>query len=159
MPIDLSRNGYPDLLICCHRNNLGHTVESKLYMNGPDGLDLEHPQMLLGYGPHDFTRNSILNAMDRTESEYYTSAPVAAEGSRARVCWTAATPNDTKLRMRVRFGESEEALVKQGWSEPIENGGSVPIPKGAKAMQYQAEFFAPAACGSPRLTRVEIETE
>ncbi|MEW6752077.1 MAG: FG-GAP-like repeat-containing protein [Candidatus Latescibacterota bacterium] len=54
-PVDLSGNGFPDLFICCHRNNLGHMVNSKLIMNGPDGLDLEHAQDILGYGPHCFT--------------------------------------------------------------------------------------------------------
>lgn len=156
LPIDLDRNGYPDLLICCHRNDLGHMVESKLYHNGPDGLDLEHPQKLLGYGPHDFTRNIIFNAMNRSESEYYTSPCLELTESYHTISWTAEEPNDTKLRMRVRFAPCEAALAEAAWSEPVSNGAALSIPEDAHVMQYQAEFFAPNACGSPRLTRVEV---
>ena len=153
IPIDLNRNGYPDLLICCHRNNLGHMVDSLLFRNGPDGLDLENPERILGYGPHDFTRNIIMNAMDRSESEYYTSPAMDVYGNLA---WTAEEPNDTALRMRVRFAETEAALADALWSEPVTNGGALTVPAGAAVMQYQAEFFAPNACGSPRLTKVEL---
>lgn len=156
MAIDLNRNGYPDLLVCCHRNDLGHTVDSLLFSNGPDGLDLEHPQKLLGYGPHDFTKNVIFNMMDRSESEYYTSAVIDLAEPLHQICWTAETPNDTKLNMRVRFAQSAEKLEEASWSEPLTNGQDLCIPEGAAVMQYQAEFFAPNACGTPRLTRVEL---
>ena len=155
LPVDLNGNGYPDLLVCCHRNDLGHMVDSVLFRNGPDGLDLEHPEKLLGYGPHDFTRNIISNALDRTDSEYYTS-PVL-EGVFRTIRWEAETPNATALRMRVRAAESEAALSDAPWSEPLENGGSLNLPAHAKFLQYQAEFYAPNACGTPRLTRVELE--
>ena len=156
IPVDLNRNGYPDLLICCHRNDLGHTVESLLVSNGPDGLDLEHPQRLLGYGPHDFTHNYLFNVMDRGESEFYTSAVVALDEKPAAMFWTATEPNDTELRMRVRYAATEDALAAASWSEPVENGAALNVPADACFMQYQAEFYAPNACGSPRLTRVEI---
>ena len=156
MPIDLSRNGYPDLLVCCHRTDIGHIVQSYLFMNGPDGLDLEHPQKLWGYGPHDYTRNIIYNAMDRSESEYYISAPVALTEMPEKLLWEAEEPNAARLRMRVRFAEDEESLDKAPWSEPVENGAYLAAPEGAAFLQYQAEFFAPCACGSPKLTKVEI---
>lgn len=158
MTVDLDRNGYPDLLVCCHRNDLGHMVESLLYHNGPDGLDLEHPQKLLGYGPHDFTRTTILNTFDRSESEYYQSVPVDVEGSKLTLSWEATQPNNTKLNMRVRFAENAQKLDDANWSEIVEKGATLEIPQGAKVMQYQAEFFAPNACGSPRLTKVEIQS-
>lgn len=156
LPVDLDRNGYPDLLICCHRNNLGHMVESLLYHNGPDGLDLEHPQKLLGYGPHDFTRNMLFNMADRTESEYYTSVPMQAEPGVLRLSWDAETPADTALRMRVRFAPDEASLAQAAWSAPVAAGEAVPVPADAACVQYQAEFFAPNACGSPRLHKVEV---
>ncbi|MBQ6544719.1 MAG: VCBS repeat-containing protein [Lachnospiraceae bacterium] len=156
MPIDLSRNGYPDLLVCCHRTDIGHIVQSYLFMNGPDGLDLEHPQKLWGYGPHDYTRNIIYNAMDRTESEYYTSPAIALDDVPEKIAWEAEEPNGTKLRMRVRFAEDEQSLAKAPWSEPVENGADPAAPEGTAFLQYQAEFFAPCACGSPKLTKVEI---
>ena len=131
-------------------------VESLLYHNGPDGLDLEHPQKLLGYGPHDFTRNMLFNMADRTESEYYTSVPMQAEPGVLRLSWDAETPADTALRMRVRFAPDEASLAQAAWSAPVAAGEAVPVPADAACVQYQAEFFAPNACGSPRLHKVEV---
>lgn len=155
--VDLNRNGYPDLLICCHRNELGHTVDSLLYKNGPDGFDFENPQKLLGYGPHDFTRNIFYNSKDRSESEYYTSCVINLESQNCALSWDAETPNQTALYMRVRFGEDEKSLKNAKWGDAIANGQKLLVPNNAKVMQYQAELFAPNACGTPRLLRVEIK--
>lgn len=156
LAVDLNRNGYPDLFVCCHRNDLGHVVDSLLFRNGPDGLDLDNPEKLLGYGPHDFTRNIITNMMDRSESEYYTSPAIVLEERYDRISWIADTPHNTQLRMRVRFAEDEAQLTTAAWSGPVENGGILNTPEHACIMQYQAEFFAPNGCGSPKLTRVTL---
>ena len=50
--VDMTGNGYRDVLAVCHRTDLGHRVDSLLFSNGPDGLDLEHPTRLPGMGPH-----------------------------------------------------------------------------------------------------------
>jgi len=156
LAVDLNRNGYPDLLVCCHRNDLGHTVQSMLFMNGPEGLDFEHPQKLWAYGPHDFTRNCIFNMVDRTETEWYTSAVLKLSEQPESFHWTAECPSDTRLSFRIRSAETEEALEQAPWGETIENGGDPKVPAGHKFLQYRAGFFAPNAIGSPRLTRVEI---
>jgi hypothetical protein len=93
-PVDLTANGYPDLFICCHRNDLGHMVNSKLIMNGPDGLDIENTQGILGYGPHCFTIQNQGNSMDKDEKEYYTS-PVFECKNPQRLQWQAETPFKT----------------------------------------------------------------
>jgi len=155
-PVDLDHNGYPDLLVCCHRNDIGHTVQSLLFHNGPEGLDLEHPQKLWAYGPHDFTRNVPFNIMDRTESEYYESEVMEFTTAPEKISWEAECPGLTELRMRVRFAQTPEKLAETPWSEPVGNGSTLTVPEGAAYMQYQAEFYAPAACGSPRLSCVRI---
>lgn len=156
LAVDLDRNGYPDLLVCCHRNDLGHTVQSLLFHNGPEGLDFDHPQKLWAYGPHDFTRNCLFNCMDRSESEFYTSPEISVNGFSIHLSWTAECSKTTRLKFRLRFARSAQLLEKASWSEPVEKGSRIDVPKEARYMQYQVEFIAENACGSPKLTKVEI---
>lgn len=156
-PVDLTGNGYPDLFICCHRDNLGHTVNSKLIMNGPEGLDIVNAQDILGYGPHLFTLKNQGNSFDRSEKEYYTS-PVFECRKPERLRWEAETPFRTSLSFRVHFGRSEKDTLQSGWSESIiKNGEVLNAPEGTEYMQYQVAFNAPGLVNSPRLTAVVIE--
>lgn len=156
-PVDLTGNGYPDLFICCHRNNVGHIVNSKLIMNGPDGLDVEHAQDILGYGPHCFTLSNQGNVRDRSDKEEYTS-PVFACANPLRLAWQGETPFNTALSFQVRFGHSEEETVSSSWSDPIsESGSALHTPAGTNYMQYQVTFHAPGLVNSPTLTAVTID--
>ena len=158
-PVDLSGNGYPDLFICCHRNDLGHMVDSKLIMNGPGGLDIEHTQGILGYGPHCFTNRHQGNSLDRSDREYYLS-PVFACSMPRRLSWEAATPLKTSLSFRVRFGSSEEGTLGASWGDWMtQNSSAFPAPEGTAYMQYEAAFHAPGLVNSPRLTAVVVECE
>jgi len=158
-PVDMSGNGYPDLFICCHRNNLGHIVNSKLIMNGPDGLNLEHAQDILGYGPHCFTSVHQGNAADRSDREVYTS-PVVACRKPVRLAWKAETPFATSLSFRVRFSASAEAILHVPWGDCItENGNTLHAPDDTGYLQYEVTFHAPGYVNSPRLTSVIIEYE
>jgi len=158
-PVDLTGNGYPDVFICCHRNNLGHIVDSKLIMNGPNGLDIENTQDILGYGAHCFTNKSQAISLDKSDKEYYTSPVFECKNPR-RIEWTGQTPFKTSLSFRLRFGDTEAATLKSNWSERITASGSpIQVPVGTKYMQYQAAFNAPGLVNSPRLMSVAIECE
>ncbi|MBT3319857.1 MAG: hypothetical protein HN389_08850 [Clostridia bacterium] len=151
IPVDLTRNGYPDLFVCCHRKDKGHILDSYLLMNGPDGLDYDHPHKYLGIGPHNFTTKSQANVFDRSESEYYTSCPIKLDDDKTvHIYWVAEEPNTSKLFMRIRFDDGI-------WSDALENGTIIPVPRHSKIIQYQAEFYSPALCNSPRLKRVTID--
>ncbi|MEF2244371.1 FG-GAP repeat domain-containing protein [Paenibacillus sp. IITD108] len=157
-PVDLNGNGYPDLFICCHRNDLGHIVNSKLIMNGPDGIDIENAQDILGYGPHNFTAKNQGNAMDRSDNEHYIS-PVFACDRPQRIEWQGETPFKTSLSFHVRFGHSEEEVKGSVWSESIvDSGSALHAPQNAKYMQYKVEFRAPGLVSSPKLTSVTIKS-
>lgn len=157
LPVDLDRNGYPDLLVCCHRNDLGHTVQSVLFHNGPEGIELEKCQKLWAYGPHDFTRNCIYNIVDRSESEYYTSEILEVAEVPKSIVWDADCKNGTCLKMRIRTGRDMSSLLSASYSSPVENGSALSLPEDTAFVQYQAEFFAPNACGSPKLRSVSIK--
>jgi len=158
-PVDLNGNGYPDLFICCHRNDLGHMVNSKLIMNGPEGLDLDNVQDIPGYGPHNFTANNQGNAYDRSDNEYYTS-PVFESGRPRRLEWLADTPFKSSLSFRVRFGSSKEETSSAVWSDSItESGSTISAPEGTGYMQYEVTFHAPGLVNSPKLISITIECE
>lgn len=157
LPVDLTGNGYPDLFICCHRNNLGHIVNSKLIMNGPGGLDINNAQDILGYGPHCFTIQNQGNIMDRGDIEYYTS-PVFECRKPLSISWWGEVPFKTSLSMRVRFGTSMNKTLNAKWSESItKNGSPLGAPNDTAYMQYQVAFHAPGFVNSPRLTSVSIK--
>lgn len=156
-PVDLTRNGYPDLFICCHRNDLGHIVNSKLILNGADGLELEQTQDILGYGPHSFTVRHQGNTYDRSDREFYTS-PVFACEKPGKLVWTGECPFDTSLSFRVRFGRDEQTLLQSPWSDALqESGTALQAPADSRYMQYEVTFHAPGMVNSPRLTSVVIE--
>ena len=52
LPIDLNRNGWTDLFVACHRNDVGHVVDSQIFWNGPEGLSNDRTTPLPGMGPH-----------------------------------------------------------------------------------------------------------
>lgn len=158
-PVDLNGNGYPDLFICCHRNDVGHIVNSKLIMNGPGGLDVEHAQELLGYGPHNFTAQNQGNKRDRSDTEHYVS-PVFPCGQPQQLAWEGEEPFRTSLTFHVRYGASEEAVLRAAWSEGIARSGSLlHAPPGTTHMQYKVAFRAPSLASSPRLAAVSIRCE
>ncbi len=156
LPVDLNGNGYKDLFICCHRNNLGHIVNSKLIRNGPGGLDIDNAEDILGYGPHNFTAKDQGNTRDRGDAEYYTS-PVFACDAPHDLEWEGQTPYRTALEMRVRFGSTEQAVLAAAWSEPIRDRAfRITAPSDSRYMQYSAAFYAPGLVNSPTLMRVTI---
>jgi hypothetical protein len=158
-PVDLSHNGYPDLFICCHRNDLGHMVNSKLILNGPDGLATDDVQDLLGYGPHCFTNQNQSNLRDRSDAEYYTSPAFECHQPR-RIAWEGETPFKTSLTFRVRFGRSARETSGSAWSEPVTCCGSdIHAPADARYMQYEVTFRSPSLVNSPRLASVTVECE
>lgn len=155
-PVDLTGNGFPDLFICCHRDNLGHRVNSRLIMNGPEGLRIAEAQQIPGYGPHSFTAKNQGNARDRSDSEYYTS-PVFACAAPRRIEWQGETPFATSLAFRFRFGADAEATTSAGWGEAVTQSGSrIDAPDGTQCMQYQVSFRAPGLVSSPKLSAVTI---
>lgn len=157
IPIDLNQNGYPDVFVCCHRNDLGHQVNSKLIRNGSDGLDFDNAEEFLGYGPHGFSNRAQGNSADRSENEYYLS-PVFACDKPSKILWKGRTPHKTKLRFQARFGATEQDVLQASWSEAVEESGSpLSAPAGTQCMQYRVAFHAPAFVSSPTLQSVVIE--
>ena len=119
LPIDLNRNGWTDLFVACHRNDVGHVVDSQIFWNGPEGLSNDRTTPLPGMGPHRLNARLPGNAYTRAPIERYTSPPHETGSRRpSRIGWEAEVPDTTALQFEVRCAEREEGLEGAAWMGP-----------------------------------------
>jgi hypothetical protein len=164
--VDLTGNGYRDLLTICHRNDLGHQVDSLLFWNGPEGLTFDSVTRLPGLGPHLCSPRDFGNAFTREPLENYVSPPYELnEANPTKVGWQAETPPNTQVKLQLRWAETIEDLEKSPWLGPG-GGGSFyetpgqtfgDVPRPAKWLQYKASLMSPNGCFSPKLKEVRID--
>ena len=165
LPVDISGNGYVDVLAVCHRNDLGHQVESLLFWNGPGGLSFDRVTRVPAMGPHLASSRDFGNAFTREPLENYISPPHAMDGQRPmRLSWTAQVPDNTRLRFQLRQAHEEEGLAAAPWHGPDGEGSYYEEPNtvdylgdGAQWLQYKATFVHTNGCRSPKLEEVRVE--
>jgi len=164
--VDTTDNGYVDVIAVCHRNDIGHRVNSLLFKNGPDGLDIKHPELLPGMGPHGMTTRDFGNRKDRRPVEYYESAIENIKGRiPSFISWKSETPANTQLLFQLRWGRDMDELKKSSWRGPegedsyySKAGTPVEgIPDGMGFLQYRAGFVSTNGCSSPKLYEVRID--
>ena len=166
LPVDLSRNGYIDLMVACHRNDQSHQVDSIIYWNGPQGLSVDRVTRFPGMGPHRMNVRDPGNAYTRDPVETFISPPRDSEGrSPVRINWDAEVPEMTALQFQLRCADNEEALDQAPWLGPAGQGTFYETPgeeiRGlrpkADYIQYRALFTSLYGCRSPRLSEVRID--
>jgi len=166
MAVDITGNGYPDVLSVCHRNDLGHQVDSLLFWNGPDGLSFDRVSRLPGLGPHLASSRDFGNAFTREPVESYISPPYPLGGQLpVRISWDAEVPDKTALKFQLRWAETEPGLESAPWRGPDGEGSFYERPgqvisrahTGVNWMQYQTVFFSLNGCRSPKLREVRID--
>ena len=166
LPIDLNRNGYIDLMIACHRNDLNHQVDSLIYWNGPHGLSGDRVTRLPGMGPHRLNVRSPGNPYTREPVVSYFSPSYETGGHRpCRISWEAEVPGTTALRFQLRGATTEEGLDAAPWLGPggegtcfETTGEEVPaLFQWSRYIQYRALFTSRYGCRSPRLRAVQVE--
>ena len=163
--VDMTGNGYRDVLTVCHRTDLGHRVDSLLFHNGPAGLDLDHPVRLPGMGPHLSTPRDFGNAFTREPCERYRSPPYELAGRRpVRVAWQAATPPRTAVELQLRWADSREDLAAAPWHGADGAGTTFAHPGPVvgfgdpqRWLQYQATLTSLDGCSTPSLHEVRVE--
>ncbi|MSO21653.1 MAG: VCBS repeat-containing protein [Acidobacteria bacterium] len=163
--IDLNRDGWIDLVLACHRNDIGHQVNSLIYWNSSTGFDPKRVTHLPGLGPHGMTARDRGNAYTRKPEESYISPPYDARGRGVRrIDWIADVPPNTELRFQLRWAVTEADLQQALWNGPQGAGnyyrrsgqGIAGIPKSAHWLQYRATFVSQYGCGTPQLREVRI---
>ena len=166
MVVDISRNGYLDLVVACHRNDLGHQVDSLILWNGPEGISLERATPLPSLGPHCLNIRDFGNAYTREPMESYVSPPFDMKNQTpSRIHWEADVPETTALKFQLRWSATEEELERAAWHGP---GGEATyyqtsgaevwgVPRQARWLQYRAVFVSLYGCRSPKLWEVRID--
>ena len=163
--LDINGSGYLDLLAICHRNDLGHQVDSLLFWNGPEGLRLNKVSRLPGLGPHLSSPRDFGNSFTREPLESYISPPCDTKGLRpVRLTWKAETPEKTSLKFQLRSADSKEELERAAWEGP-EGAKSfyekpdqeVSLRAPRNWVQYKATLISLNGCHSPKLEEVRLE--
>ena len=118
LPIDLDRNGWTDLFVACHRNDVGHVVDSQIFWNGPAGLSNDRTTLLPGMGPHRLNARLPGNAYTRALVERYTSPPHEAGSRRpVRIGWEAEVPETTALQSGCGARSAQRVwITRHGWA-------------------------------------------
>ncbi len=164
--VDLNRDGWIDLVLACHRNDIGHQVDSLIYWNGPDGFLAAPATRLPGLGPHGMTARDRGNAYTREPDESYFSPPFDMTDMTAkRLHWKADVILPAELKFQMRVAPTREELSQSPWMGPqgpntfYERSGQKlkGSPRGARWLQYRAVFVSPYACRSPRLHEVRVD--
>ena len=162
--VDLDGNGWRDVFTVCHRTDLGHRVDSLLFRNGPDGLDLDNPTRLPGMGPHLSTPRDFGNAFTREPCERYRSPSCKLAGRRpVRVDWIADTPPRTAVELQLRWAASREALADAPWHGASGPGTTFRAPGAVVGfggephwLQYQGTLISLDGCSTPSLREVTV---
>jgi hypothetical protein len=166
--VDLNGNGYRDLILVCHRDNLSHFVDSKVYRNGPDGISDDDYFTLPGMGPHYVASRGLGNQLDRSPHEYYISVPYEMIGKLKSLNWEAEVPEKTELRFQLRTAAARQDLDAASWFGEDGEGGFFSDLKNELSarkitcegwIQYRAIFTSTNGCLSPKLKAVTIAAE
>jgi hypothetical protein len=163
--VDLNGNGYRDLIMVCHRDNVGHFVNSRIFRNGPNGISDDDFFTLPGMGPHYVSSRDFGNQLDRTPHEYYESVPNFMSGSLSSISWDAEVPQKTDLRFQLRTAAEKEDIDVAPWCGA--DGPGTFFSKSASSsslgeflssgwIQYRAIFTSINGCLSPKLREVTI---
>jgi len=165
MVVDINGNGYRDVLAVCHRNDLGHQVDSLLFWNGPEGLSFDRVTRLPAMGPHLASPRDFGNAHTREPNENYISPPYDLDGrTPTRLSWTAHVPDKTQLRFQLRRAPTELALAEASWTGPdgpqsfYDEPGPILVdpPQPGRWLQYKATFVSLNGSRTPRLEEVRV---
>jgi hypothetical protein len=166
--VDLDRDVWIYIVLACHRNDIGHQVDSLIYWNHPQGFSTTRVTRLPGLGPHGMVVRDRGNAYTRKPEESYISPPFPIEDLEAgRLRWEAEVKEPAELKFQLRWAREREALKKASWMGPTgddsyfeQSGQTVHSPsRDVRWVQYRALFISPYGCRTPRLREVRFEVE
>ena len=165
---DFNGNGWTDLAVANHKVEGDHIGHSTVWWNGPEGFSAERITRLPTSGPHGMTAVSPHSIADRGPEEFYLSTPYKLPNG-ARVTgieWEAETPPRTWVKTQLRFGGTEEDLEGADWQGPDAGPTWFERPQAVGALnhsgpwvQYRLALGAHNACGTPRVTAVDVHFE
>jgi len=165
LSVDLNRDGWIDLFVPCHRNEIGHQVDSLIFFNGPEGFSTDRATRLPGLGPHATSVPDHGNAYTRKPEEYYISPPFDIKISDVnKIFWKADVYPPSQLKFQLRSAFKKHELKTAVWTGPDgentyfeKSGQLIELLNQSRFLQYRAIFISPYSCRSPKLREVSIE--
>ena len=162
---DLNQDGWIDIFLVNHRNDIGHQVDSLIYWNSPDGFSMDKKTGLPGLGPHGTVSRNFGNAYTREPQESYISPAFdIGDQSVEQIYWKAEVPPPSKLKFQLRSAAAEDGLKQAEWIGPAgkntyfeKPGQKVKLLNQHRWLQYRAIFVSPYGCRSPKLREVRLK--
>ena len=154
---DFNGDGYTDLAIACHKEYGNHCSHSFIFWGGPDGLSDERKTILPTTGPHGMCTVDPGNIMDRGPKEHYTSEAMTLPAGAVvnSIAWEGECTSTSWVEVEIRAAADEAALADAAW-QSVESGADITALGLTGAVQYRLALCAKCACGTPRITKVEV---
>lgn len=153
---DFNFDGYTDLAVACHKGFGDHCSGSFVFYGGPDGLSDDRKIELKTIGPHGMTTVDPGNIVDRSDKEfYYSEIYEITDKILESVCWDAINGKRTYVLFQYRSADERDSLEKEEWSSYFGNNVLINAPV-KRFFQYRLALCAPCACGTPRVSRIEV---
>ncbi len=166
MQLDLNRDGWADIVLGNHRNDITHKLDSLIYWNSPDGFSITRRTGIPGLGPHGMYKRDHGNAFTRKPEENYISPSYELGIKKVHtINWISEETDLLKIKFQLRESETKAGLDDAVWIGP-EGEGSYYEASGesisgilntSRWLQYKATFISLYGCGSPKLKEVRIE--
>ena len=152
---DFNGDGYCDLALASHKDEGDHRTTSYIYWGTPNGITEEGRVEVPTYGPHGMSTIDPGNMMDRGDKEYYISESYDVPSNTASITYEAEFLSTSWLELEYRTGACDKCLEKAEWKK-VEAGEKFTV---EGKMQYRLALCAKCACGTPRITKVEVTFE
>ena len=155
---DFNGDGWKDLALANHKIQTQHNSFSRVWYSDHGKFSVENTVKLPSKGPHGMISAPMTNGIDRSNSEYYTSAVFQPEKSFRTITASAkmTVPNTCKVKIYLRSGDSADGLNGNEWKEiPFDQKIDTKEFSG-KYFQYRLELIAPDGIGTPRISHVKI---
>ena len=165
--MDFNRDGWTDIAIANHRDDVTHRTFSFIYWNQAEGFDPDRITRIPASGPHGMTCRDFGNGYTRKPEEYYISPTFKLKKNTPnKIYWDADVSKPARLKFQLRSASTEKQLLNTPWTGPkgresyyekegqrIEGINNV----NAKWFQYKATFVSPYGCRSPKLREVSFD--
>ena len=164
--MDFNRDGWIDIAIANHRDDITHNTLSFIYWNRADGFDPDRVTRIPASGPHGMTCRDFGNGYTRKPEESYCSPIFKLKKNLLnKIYWDADVTKPARLKFQLRWASSKDQLLNTPWTGP-KGRESYYEKKGqrvkgmntadAKWFQYKATFVSPYGCRSPKLREVSF---
>ena len=165
--MDFNRDGWTDIALANHRDNISHKTLSYIYWNHVDGFDPERMTGIPASGPHGMTPRDFGNGYNRKPEESYISPAFNLKKNiPVTIHWVAEVQQPSRLKYQLRWGATKDQLQNTIWTGP--NGSDSYYHKegqriegintvDAKWFQYKATLVSPYGCRSPKLREVRFD--